>query len=301
MKTLKKAILPILFLFYLIICWYYGSAYILKDITLFPNANYLDIILIIIYFAIFIIAAIKVSTKWEKIIITIFFVIMLCWNIISVVPIGSKNPLNTWLLELFAFLNAPNSYIALKYPDGMKNYQIITFINTLLSLIPFIFFLFVTIYTLIKIIKMEKIIENRVLITLAIITCITLKLSTLTLSVIFYAIFSVANFVCWFYAILRYRNNSGVSKIFFLIYCPLTLFYIIQLILFQMTGFGNIGNNYFGIYFNELVIGPLIFHYVNLFPVFSNKAINLLEFICVFILFLLATFTYMFLSRKKGK
>lgn len=157
------------------------------------------------------------------------------------------------------------------------------------------------IYTIIKIIKPEKIIKNRVLIILFIITCITMKLSTLSLSVMFYAILSAANFVCWFFAILRYRNNSGVSKIFFLMYCPLTLFYIIQLILFQMTGFGNIGNNYFGIYLNELVIGPLIFHYVNLFPVFSNKAINLPEFICVFILFILTAFTYMFLSRKKGK
>ena len=61
-----------------------------------------------------------------------------------------------------------------------------------------------------------------------------------------------------------------------------------------MTGYGNISNNYFGIYFNDLVIGPLIYHYVNLFPVFSNKAINLPEFICIFTLFSLTAFPYIF-------
>lgn len=56
--------------------------------------------------------------------------------------------------------------MALKNPGDMKNYKIITAINTLLSLIPFIIFLFVILYNISKLIKQEKIIEIRILVTL---------------------------------------------------------------------------------------------------------------------------------------
>lgn len=56
--------------------------------------------------------------------------------------------------------------MALKNPGDMKNYKIITAINTLLSHIPFIIFLFVILYNISKLIKQEKIIEIRILVTL---------------------------------------------------------------------------------------------------------------------------------------
>ena len=56
--------------------------------------------------------------------------------------------------------------MALKNPGDMKNYKIITAINTLLSLIPFIIFLFVILYNISKLKKQEKIIEIRILVTL---------------------------------------------------------------------------------------------------------------------------------------
>ena len=88
----------------------------------------------------------------------------------------------------------------------------------------------------------------------------------------------------------QYRNNQIITKIFFLFLCTVTVFYSIEIILFQLSGFGHLGNDYIGFYYNELVLGPIIFHYINLFPIFYDYSINLPEFICILILFSFSCF-----------
>lgn len=298
MKIVKKIKLPIFFILYLIICWHYGSAYILRDIRLLPTDN-TSILIIVVYFGLIIATTLLSVTKLERMILFIFSLIMLCWNIGSALQISGLNPLSTRLIELLAFLNAPNPYIAINYPTDLHYFSYFRIANLLLALIPFIVYLFTTLFLATRLIGSEKVRSNKMLMILTIVTCCTLKLSTLSAGFVVYAVLSAVEFFCWIYTMYQYLNNQIITKIFFLFLCTVTVFYSIEIILFQLSGFGHLGNDYIGFYYNELVLGPIIFHYINLFPIFYDYSINLPEFICILILFSFSCFFFIHLGGKK--
>lgn len=298
MKIVKKIKLPIIFVLYLMICWHFGSAYILRDISFLPNDNN-SIFIIVVYFGLIIAATLLAETKPERIITFIFSLIMLCWNIGSALQLCGINPLSTRLIEILAFFNAPNPYLAINYPADLHYFSYFRIANLLLALIPFLVFLFATLFLATKLIGSEKVRSNKMLMILTIVTCCTLKLSTLSAGFAVYAILSAAEFFCWIYTMYQYRNNRIITKIFFLFLCTVTFFYSIEIILFQLSGFGHLGNDYIGFYYNEFVLGPIILHYINLFPVFYDYSINIPEFICILILFFFSFFFFIHLGGRK--
>lgn len=296
MKILNKIKIPVLFIGFLLVCWYYGSAYLIKDISRIPPHKSFDILLIMVYFFVIIAVTLLAKTNLEKIIVLLFSIFMLYCNTISAVPIGDKNPLHLSFLELKAFLLSPNNHLVINNLDDISYFYILRDINLLFTLIPFAVFLFTSIYTLSITVGKQKLGKYKLLLFLASVTCVDLKLSTLGLEKMILGFISVITFICWIYTIFRYRVNHAVSRLFFIIYFSLTAFYVLQLLQYHILGVGSIGNKYIGIYSNEVVLGPFVLHYINLFPIFADYSINLPEFICIVIIFVCTAYTYLIKS-----
>ena len=102
MKIVKKIKLPIIFILYLMICWHFGSAYILR-ILVFSQMIITVYLLLFVYFGLIIAATLLAETKPERIITFIFSLIMLCWNIGSALQLCGINPLSTKTYRNFSF------------------------------------------------------------------------------------------------------------------------------------------------------------------------------------------------------
>ena len=92
MKIVKKIKLPIIFILYLMICWHFGSAYILRDISFLPNDNN-SIFIIVVYFGLIIF--IYFLLRFVRMIIATTAaarIIPITTRIIPIIPLASSIP-----------------------------------------------------------------------------------------------------------------------------------------------------------------------------------------------------------------
>lgn len=302
-KTHLSAIFFVLIFFSISI--YYGYGFYLRFPKRASLYNAFDDLLVIIQYLSFIGSALAAKRK-NFLRFLLFFSFAMVYHILFVDTLNYiyANPISNFINNIFFRLNYSSRLLLVTkgYGYNIILYYISTIIVYILAAIPLI------VYTAVGLIAFNKLVGNllikkyNTLLVVCSYTVFHLYISNITNNKPCTLLLTILFSTLWIWTIYKYRESYRIQKSLFLIFGCLLIFYAAQVIMYLVFDGIYIDFPYFFVNRTILILGPLYYQHISLFPFFAAfSPINIAELIGIMILTLYPLYHLMSLSKSASK